>query len=63
MYQASTLLLGHLNFATHIIRPGCSFVSHLVSLSTTVRELHHYVKLDAEVRLDICMWEKFCKLE
>ena len=52
-------LLGHLNFATRIIRPGRSFVSHFISLSTTVKELHHYVKLDAEVRLDIDMWQKF----
>ena len=52
-------LLGHLNFATRIIRPGRSFMSNLINLSSTVKELHHYVKLDAEVRLDIGMWQKF----
>ena len=60
MHQTSTLsLLGHLNFATRIIRPGRSFVSHLISLSTTVKELHHYVKMDDKVKLDIDMWQKF----
>lgn len=31
-------LLGHLNFASRVIHPGRSFVSHLIKLSTTVKK-------------------------
>ena len=52
-------LLGHLQFACRVIHPGRSFVSYLISLSTSVHELHHHVKLTEECRLDIDMWFKF----
>jgi len=52
-------LLGHLNFACRVILPGRSFISYLIGLSTTVKELHHHVKLTAECRLDLHMWSKF----
>ena len=52
-------LLGHLNFARRVIRPGRSFVAYLINLSTTVKELHHHVKLSQDVRLDLDMWLKF----
>ena len=42
-----------------MIRPGRSFVSHLIHLSTKVKELHHFVKLDSEVRAEIRMWQEF----
>lgn len=54
-------LLGHMNFASRIIRPGRSFVSHLISLSTSVKELHHHVTLTAAVRSDLAMWSVFLK--
>jgi len=54
-------LLGHMNFAGKVIRPGRSFVSHLISLSKTVRELHHHVTLTAAVRSDLNMWVLFLK--
>lgn len=49
-------LLGHLNFASKVVIPGRSFVSHLIKLSTTVKELHHHVRLNSECRKDITMW-------
>ena len=52
-------LLGHLNFASRVVRPGRTFVSYLIKLSTTVTELHHHVRITAEVRLDLDMWKKF----
>lgn len=52
-------LLGHLNFACRVIQPGRSFVSYLISLSTTVKELHHHVSITAECRSDIAMWKSF----
>ena len=54
-------LLGHLNFAMRIIIPGRSFVSHLLRLSTTVKELHHHVHLSAASREDIRMWMLFLR--
>jgi hypothetical protein len=48
-------LLGHMNFATCVIIPGRSFVSYLIELSTsvTVKELHYYVHLNKECRVDL----------
>ncbi|XP_033744158.1 uncharacterized protein LOC117330047 [Pecten maximus] len=52
-------LLGHLIFASKVIIPGRSFVSHIIKLSTTVKALHHHVKLNSECREDIRMWLTF----
>ncbi|XP_033759994.1 uncharacterized protein LOC117342104 [Pecten maximus] len=52
-------LLGHMNFASRVIRPGRSFVSHLIKLSTSVTELHHHVHLNSAVRSDLAMWSSF----
>ena len=53
-------LLGHMNFASRVILPGRSFVSHLISLSTKVKKLHHFVHLK-NCRSDLAMWAKFLK--
>ncbi|XP_078332529.1 uncharacterized protein LOC111130663 isoform X2 [Crassostrea virginica] len=52
-------LLGHLNFASRVIIPGRSFVSYLLRLASSVRELHHYVHLNSECREDLYMWKLF----
>ena len=52
-------LLGHLNFASRVVIPGRSFVSHLIGLSTTVKALHHHVKINEECREDVRMWLYF----
>ncbi|XP_061167511.1 uncharacterized protein LOC133176404 [Saccostrea echinata] len=52
-------LLGHFNFATRVILPGRAFVSYLISLSTTVKELHYYVHLNQECINDLKMWLTF----
>ena len=54
-------LLGHLNFASRVILPGRSFVSYLISLSTTVTSLHHMVYLDHHCQQDLHMWHRFLK--
>ena len=54
-------LLGHLNFASRVILPGRSFVSYLIKLSTTVSELHHFVHLNKECRVDLEFWLRFLK--
>ena len=52
-------LLGHFNFASKVIRPGRSFVSYLIKLSTTVKELHYHVHLNRACKQDLRMWELF----
>ena len=52
-------LLGHFNFVSKVIRPGRSFVSYLINLSTTVKELHYHVHLDRACKQDLRMWELF----
>jgi hypothetical protein len=52
-------LLGHLNFASRVILPGRAFVSYLLRLAHSVKELHHRVSLTRECRLDMQMWRQF----
>jgi len=52
-------LLGHFNFASRVIVPGRSFVSYLIHLSSSVRELHHYIHLNKECKEDLRMWLNF----
>ncbi|CAG2188986.1 unnamed protein product [Mytilus edulis] len=54
-------LLGHLNFASRVILPGRSFVSYLINLSTKAKELHHFVRLNKECRIDLEFWLRFLK--
>ncbi|XP_034773064.1 uncharacterized protein LOC117969256 [Acipenser ruthenus] len=49
-------LLGHFNFAIHIIPQGRTFISHLLALSPTVKNMNSHVKISAEARKDIKMW-------
>ena len=52
-------LLGHLNFAMLVILPGRSFVSFLIHLSTTVKNLNDTVYLDSECKTDLSLWQRF----
>lgn len=52
-------LLGHLNFASRVVVPGRSFVSYLIKLSTKVKELHYYVNLRRQERVDLEFWLRF----
>lgn len=36
-------VLGQLNFASRVIKQGRSFVSYIIKLSASVRELHHHI--------------------
>ena len=54
-------LLGHFNFASRVILPGRSFVSYLIDLSTSVKELWHHVYLDIHCREDLHMWHEFLR--
>jgi hypothetical protein len=52
-------LLGHLNFASRVVVPGRSFVSYLLSLASSVRELYHHVRLTKNCLSDLHMWRVF----
>ncbi|XP_076592777.1 uncharacterized protein LOC143324302 [Chaetodon auriga] len=52
-------LLGHLHYATRIIRQGCSFVSHLLSIAFSVPSLHNYVTLDQTCKMELKLWHQF----
>ncbi|XP_058842486.1 uncharacterized protein LOC131697467 [Acipenser ruthenus] len=49
-------LLGHFNFAIRIIPQGRTFISRLLALSSTVRNMNSHVKISADARKDIKMW-------
>jgi hypothetical protein len=42
-----------LNFASRVVVPGRSFVLYLIYFSTHVKELHHYLTLNKECRVDL----------
>ncbi|VDI60412.1 Hypothetical predicted protein [Mytilus galloprovincialis] len=52
-------LLGHLNFAMRVIIPGRSFISYLLNIAHSVKELHHHVTLNSSCRNDLSLWHKF----
>ena len=49
-------LLGHLNFATRIIPQGRSFISHLLSLASSVPALTNQVNISPECRMELRLW-------
>ncbi|XP_021350843.1 uncharacterized protein LOC110448746 [Mizuhopecten yessoensis] len=52
-------LLGHLNYALRIIIPGRSFVSYLLTLAHSVKELHFHVSMNRDCVSEIFMWRSF----
>ena len=61
MYTQRELLslLGHSNYATRVIIRGRSFVSFLLTLAHSVKELHYHVILNRGCRDDLRMWYEF----
>ncbi len=54
-------LLGHLNFAMRIIPHGRSFVSRLLDLANSVKDLKDTVVLDEGCRSDLRFWSLLCE--
>lgn len=52
-------LLGHMNFASRVILAGRSFVSYLLKLAASVKEMYYYVHLNKLCREDLYMWVLF----
>lgn len=53
--------IGHLSYATTVVRPGRTFLKSLFSLLHRVKSLHHYIHLSAGAQADIMRWR--CLLE
>ena len=52
-------LIGQLQHACQVVKPGRSFFRRMIDLSTTVRELHHFVCLNEGFRSDLEWWAMF----
>ena len=52
-------LLGYLKFASRVIPQGQSFVAYLLTLAASVKQLHHYVRINKECLLVVAMWLRF----
>lgn len=52
-------LIGSLNHAAAVVRPGRVFLRRLIDLSKIPKELHHFVRLNHEARSDILWWKTF----
>ena len=52
-------LIGQLQHACRVVKPGRSFLRRMIDLSTTVKELHHFVRLNKGFRSDLEWWAMF----
>ena len=52
-------ILGHLNFACKVVKPGRCFMRRLYDLTCGKINKHHYIKLNAESRADLATWSSF----
>ena len=53
-------LIGSLSHACKAVRAGCAFLRRLIDLSTTAKQLNHFVRLTASAKSDIEWWHHFC---
>jgi hypothetical protein len=52
-------LIGQLQHATVVVRPGRSFLRRLIALSKSVSKLTHHLNVNSEARSDILWWHSF----
>ena len=52
-------LFRHMNFASRVILAGRSFVSNLLKLAASVKEMYYFVHLNKLCREDLYMWVLF----
>ena len=52
-------LIGSLSFASKVVKPGRMFLRRLITLSTKVSSLHHYITINEDARADIEWWRTF----
>ena len=54
-----SLRIGQLQHACRVVRPGRTFLRHMINLSTWAKELHHHLRLNASFRSDLQWWSIF----
>ncbi len=54
-------LIGHLQDACRVVRPGRSFLRRMITLSTVARKLHHRIRLNRGFRSDLEWWAMFLR--
>ena len=52
-------LVGLLQHASKVVRPGRSFVSRMYSTAARVKELDHFTRLNLDFRSDLFWWRTF----
>ena len=52
-------LIGHLQHATRIVKPGRAFLRRMINLASTVRELTHHIWLRSGFKSDLQWWASF----
>jgi hypothetical protein len=52
-------LLGHLQHAATVVRPGRMFVRRLIELVSTFRNKSHWIRLNESTHSDIYWWHSF----
>ena len=52
-------LVGTLQHATKLVRPGRRFVRRLIQVMSSVKGRDHFVRLGADVRSDLMWWQHF----
>ena len=52
-------LIGQLQHACCVVKPGRSFLRRMISLSTVARDLHHHIRLNRGFRSDLQWWCQF----
>ena len=52
-------LIGQLQHACRVVKPGRSFLRRMIDLSTTAKELHHFIRLNKGFRSDLEWWAMF----
>ena len=52
-------LIGHLQHACKVVKPGRTFLRRMIDLSTTAQKLHHHIRLNSSFRSDLQWWATF----
>ena len=52
-------LIGVLQHAATVIKPGRSFLGRVISLLSVARQQHHHIQLNADFRADMSWWQMF----
>ena len=52
-------IIGQLQHACCVVKPGRSFLRRMISLSTVAKELHHRIRLNRGFRSDLQWWASF----